>query len=118
MMPMSPMDWSVTMMRAGSQMMGVQIRLAQVVCEAGLQQQQRLWGLRAPVYSSRGTATGACGPISGGGRAAAHPRLGARLRAVPASPGALKRRGVASTAPQPMPVLVARSGDAELPADL
>ncbi|MBN9887768.1 hypothetical protein [Salipiger abyssi] len=111
MMPMTPMDWSLAMMRAGSQVMGAQIRLAQVMCEAGMEQQQRLWGLRGPVFPAKERATGMTGAC-----AAVHPRAVPRLRAVPAVPGARTRRRVASKAP--VPVLVARSGDADLSADI
>ncbi|APZ53682.1 hypothetical protein [Salipiger abyssi] len=111
MMPMTPMDWSLAMMRAGSQVMGAQIRLAQVMCEAGMEQQQRLWGLRAPdlpVKERVTSAPGACVSLP--------PRAVTRLRAVPAAPGAQTRRRAASKAP--IPVLVARSGDADLSADI
>ncbi|MCR8550349.1 hypothetical protein M4578_21210 [Salipiger sp. P9] len=117
MMPMTPLDWSVAAMRAASQVMGAQVRLAQVMYEAGLQQQSRLWGLRAPVFSAPTATMGVCGPVPLGGAHAGGRNAPTRLKLVSALPDAprTRRRRTPSTPPA-MPAPVATVGETDAPA--
>lgn len=96
MMPITPMDWSLVAMRAGSQMLSAQMRLARVLYEAGLEQQKQLWGSYPPMAGT----VGICGPVSfAGSKPAPTPRTARR--------GGTPRKKTAAAKPK----LVATSSD-------
>jgi len=125
MFPLTPLDWSVAALQMGTQIMGAQMRVAQVLFEAGLQQQKAMWGLRTPLpmptRMSAPVTMGICGPMAlagAGTRPLPRPRAGrvALLKAVPSTDSSSKlRRHRGATVPTEMPPAPASDGDDKTP---
>ncbi|MCA0845833.1 hypothetical protein [Salipiger thiooxidans] len=125
MFPLTPLDWSVAALQMGTQIMGAQMRVAQVLFEAGLQQQKAMWGLRTPLpmptRMSAPVTMGICGPMAlagAGTRPLPRPRAGrvALLKAVPSTDSSSKaRRRRGATVPPEMPPAPASDGDDKTP---